>query len=353
MRMGSRFSLRELRPEDGPGVGRLMEESPDTGRVGTAMHFEIDPIESFRVTQGDFIGVVAEVPGSDGLAGCCLARFGRCQFEGDIVPHALVNTLVVHPDHRRRGIATALVNWLLERCRARLGKNGLIWELIQQGNVGSVRTANKYMTQFFADRITVVPMKPRARPPRPVAGITVQEAKRDEFEKVADRLNAFYREFNLYEPQTADSLATWCETTPFDDPFRHYLVAVDDDGDFVAGIGVSEGYRMRTLMITHMPAVLRALNAVLKIVPPDGITRGLELSKLWFAPGRLVAARYLVEEVRFRWRDKANMIIAWVDEHSPVFKAIRPRPWTPITRSALVILESPVPASAARPVYYE
>jgi len=351
--MGSEFSLRELKPEDGPRVGKLMEESPDTGRVGTAMHFEIDPVESFRATQGDFIGVVAESPESDGLVGCCLARFGNCQFEGDIVPHALINSLVVHPDHRRRGIATALVNWLLERCRARLGKNGLIWELIQQGNVGSVRTANKYMVQFFADRITVVPMKPRARPPRPVAGITVREIEQDEFEKAADRLNAFYQGFNLYEPQTAASLAAWCETTPFADPFRHYLVAVGANGDLVAGVGVSEGYRMHTLHITGMPAVLRALNAVLKIVPADGVTRGLELSKIWFAPGRLVAARYLLEAVRFRWRDRANMLITWVDNRSPVFKVLNPRPWIPKTRSALVILESPVPASAVRPVYYE
>ncbi len=351
--MGSQFSLRELRPEDGPRVGRLMEESPETGRVGTAIHFEIDPVESFRATQGDFIGVVAESPGSDGLVGCCLARFGRCQFEGDIVPHALINSLVVHPAHRRRGIATALVNWLLERCRARLGEEGLIWELIQQGNIGSVRTANKYMTQLFADRITVVPMKPRARPPRPVAGLTVREIEQEEFEQAADRLNAFYREFNLYEPRTAGSLSAWCKTTPFADPFRHYLVAVDANGDLVAGVGVSENYRVRTLHITHMPAALRVLNTVLRIVPADRVTKELDLTKVWFSPGRLRAAHYLLEAVRFRWRDRANMLITWVDKRSPVFQVLNPRPWTPKTSSSLVILESPVPASAHRPLYYE
>ncbi len=351
--MTSEFSLRELKPEDGPRVGRLMEESPDTGRVGTAMHFGIDPFESFRATQGDFIGVVAESPGSDGLVGCCLARFGSCQFEGSILPYALLNSLVVHPDHRRRGIATALVKWLLERCRERFGGEGVIWELIQQGNVGSVRTAGKYMRQFFADRITIVPMKPRVRPPQPVAGLTVREIEQSEFELVAERLNAFYRGFNLYEPQTAASLSSWCKTTPFADPFRHYLVAVDANGDLVAGVGVSEGYRMRTLRITHMPAVLRALNAVLRIVPTDGVTKELELTKIWFSPGRLRAARYLLEAVRFKWRNEANMLITWVDDRNPVFKILQPRPWTPKTSLALVILESSVPASAEHPIYYE
>jgi len=349
----SQFSLRELKPEDGPRVRRLMEDSPDTGRVSTAMRFEIDPVESFKAAQGDFIGVVAESPGSNNLVGCCLARFGRCQFEGNIVPHALINSLVVHPGHRRRGIATALVNWLLERCRARLGEGGLIWELIQQGNVGSVRTARKYMQQFFADRIMVVPMKPRARPPRPVAGLTVREIGKDEFEQAADRMNMFYQEFNLYEPQTAGSLSGWCKATPFADPFRHYLVAVDAKGDLVAGVGVSESYLMYTLRITRMPAGLRVVNAVLKVVPPGGIAKELTLSKMWFSPGQWQAARFLLETVRFRWHGEVNMVITWVDNYGPMLKVVNPRPWTPKTNSALVILRSPVPASAERLIYYE
>ena len=102
-----------------------------------------------------------------------------------------------------------------------------------------------------------------------------------------------------------------------------------------------------------MPAVLRALNAVLRIVPPDGVTKELELTKIWFSPGRLRAARYLLEAVRFKWHNEANMLITWVDDRNPVFKILQPRPWTPKTSLALVILESSVPASAEHPIYYE
>jgi len=347
----SEVSVRKLSPRDAPDVGSLQEESPDTGAVGFSLHFEIHPLVAYQFFQGGFIGFGAE--SGQKLVGACLIRFGRCQFEGDVRPFALLNTLVVHPDYRRRGIATALFGKAVEFARARVGQGGVIWASIQQGNTGSERTARKYQRQFLGGRIVVVPMKTRSRAPRLPAGIAVREIREDEFGEVANHLNAFYRGYNLYEPFTADMLREWCAGSPFPTPARRYFLAADSRGRLLAGVGMTETYRLRTLHIVRMPQILQALNAAMRIVPPDGIIRELGLSKLWFSSGNLRVAKCLLELVRFRWHRKATVVMGWADTRSPLYGLFGVRPWTPLTRLGLVLVESPLPLGADRLIYYE
>jgi hypothetical protein len=210
----------------------------------------------------------------------------------------------------------------------------------------------KYLKQFISDRIVIVPTKMRANPPPPTSSFIVHPIGPSEFGQVADQLNSFYRDFNFYEPETADSLASWCTRTPFDTPFHHYIVVTDSRGVILAGIGVSELYRLRTLHIRHMPSALYVLNAFLRMVPSDGITRELVLSKIWIAPGHRQAARYLIETIRWRWQEKASWLITWIDKGNPVLKALNLQPWTPVSKSAVVI-DSPEAMSTNRLVYYD
>ena len=350
--MRSQFSLRQLNPQDSQALGRLMENSPDTGRVNAAVHFEIDAFEAIRTMQGDVVGVVAETPGFDGIVGCCLARFGQFQFEGHMRPYALLNSLAVHPWFRRQGMASELLEWLVHHARHRLGDEGVIWGLMQQGNVGSERTAGKHLKQLIDGRILVIMAKPRSNPPGPTSKFTVRPAEPDEFEQVADQLNAFHRDFNFYEPETPASLASWCASTPFDGPFRHYLVVADSEGTIHAGAGVCEHYRLRTFRVRHMSSASRVLNALLRFVPSDGITQELLLSKIWFAPDQMQAAKHLWETIRWKWREKASLLVVWVDKRNPVLRVLNTRPWTPVTQCAVAI-DSPVAASASRLIYYE
>ena len=349
--MRSQFSLRKLYPQDSQAFRKLMDDSPDTGRISTASHFVIDAFEALRTMQGDFIGVVAESPDYDGFVGACLSRFGQCQFEGCLRPYALLNSLVVHPGFRQQGVGSALVGWLVNHSRNRLGVEGVIWALIQQGNVGSVRTVGKFLKQFVGDRIVIVPTKTRAKLPKTTSKLMVHPIGPGEFGRVADQLNSFYRDFNFYEPETADSLASWCASTPFDTPFRHYLVVTDSKGAILAGAGVSEHYRLRTLYIRHMPRAYHVLNTILRMVPSDGITKELALSKIWFAPGCVQAAKHLFETIRWKWREKVSWLIVWVDKGNPILEILNRRPWTPVTKSAVVI-DSSETMSTSRLVYY-
>ena len=189
----------------------------------------------------------------------------------------LLNTLVVHPDFRRRGIATALVTWCVQAARERFGDEGVVWALIQRGNVGSV--------------------------------------------------------------------------TPFETPFRRYLVLTDGAGEILAGAAVEEGYRLGTLHVKDMSPSLRVLNGLLHLVPADGVSKGLTISKAWCAFGRVQAARHLVENIRWRWRDRATTTMAQVDRESPLVRAFPLRPWTPAPRLS-VVATGPVVLSPERYIAY-
>ena len=345
------FHLRPFAPQDGPAFDRLQLESPDTGRIHFTYHYQIDPYAALHARQGDFLGVVAEVPGHDGLVGACLVDFREAQIEGALRPCGLLNTLVVHPEFRRRGIATALVTWCVQAARERFGDEGVVWALIQRGNVGSVRTLTKHLRQTIPERIVSIPIKVRSRPPRPMPGWHVREADEDDLPRVAERMNRFYDGYNFYRPQTADTLAQWLTTSPFETPFRRYLVLTDGAGEILAGAGVEEGYRLGTLHVEDMSPSLRVLNGLLRLVPADGVSKGLTLTKVWHAPGQVWAARYLVESICWQWRDQATMAAAHVDLESPLIRVFPLRPWTPAPRLS-VVAAGPVALSPERYIAY-
>jgi hypothetical protein len=119
-------------------------------------------------------------------------------------------------------------------------------------------------------------------------------------------------------------------------------VVTDQSGRLLAGLGLHEEGRLSSLVITHLPAHLRAANAVLHVVPRGGRMRNLIADKAWFAPGQLGAARYLWEVTRWEWRNAGTSLLLTHDPRSPVHDVIAARPWLPTT-SATVAVRSRTP----------
>lgn len=142
--MAGNFTLRRLLPGDGPAMERLERQTPDTGALGFYTEYHHDLYETRMALQPRLMGAVAEAPNYDGLVGMALVTFGECMVEDEQRPYAYLTGLSVHPDFRRRGIATALATWRLEMARSRFGDEGVIFAGIQGGNVGSLRTAEKW-----------------------------------------------------------------------------------------------------------------------------------------------------------------------------------------------------------------
>jgi GNAT superfamily N-acetyltransferase len=333
-----------VRNSDAGEFARLAAETPDTGLVSFASRFQIDAYQGLQAFHGDITGVVAEAPGG-GLAGAGLISFGPCRFEGaerpsaGLIsfgpcrfegaerPSAVLTMLMVHPRFRRMGLAARLVQWRVEFARRRIGADGVIFANIQQGNVGSQRTAGKWFNQS-GGRLTVAVMRFRARPPRPHESLHIRRIEPRDCDVVAQHLNAFYEAYNFYRPHTGEGLFEWCRQSPFEVPFRHYFVITDPSNRIVAGLGIAEYWKIRTLHIGSMPPALRLLNSVLRMVPPDGVVRGLRIEKLWCAPGQAGALRHLFETIRWRWRGEATALQVWLDQRSALAGVCGIRPWS-------------------------
>jgi GNAT superfamily N-acetyltransferase len=346
----STFSLRQLGPQDGPAYAAVLSASPDTGSIGSSERFEIDPVQALMALQKDMVGVVAETPGHAGFIGSGLIRFGQCQWEGALRPSALLNTLVVHPNYRRQGVASQLAKWREQLALQRQGEGGVLWAMVQRNNTGSERTAVKWANQFLESRVVTVPLRMRSASPRRSRRFEVRPVQPDELDTVVEQLNQYYRDYNLYPPETRSSLAAWLAETPFDTPFRHYQIVTDKAGSILAGMGLSENFRLRTTLITHLPPGLQVLNRLFHVIPASGELREVALSRIWVAPGQLKAARHLLETMRWEWRGKCTSLMFATDIRSPLMRLLNM--WDRFGREvAGIAVRGPVPCSQDR-LYY-
>lgn len=346
------FTLRQLVPEDGKEYGKLIYESPDTGAIQISQQFKIDPYVAVMYVHPGSVGVVAKTPDYEGFIGAGLVRLGRCQWEGQDMPCALLNTLVVHPNFRRRGVASKLAKWREEHARQQFGEvEGVTFAIIQKNNTGSELTAKKWYRQFLADRLVIFPMKMRSKPPVKMNEYVVREISPNEMEEAAAKQNQFYKDFNLYPVETVESLAYWCDESPFDTSIHHYTVAADRSGKILAGLGLTEYGRLRVLVTKHIPPLINFMNRFLKVVPEDGVMKELGISRMWFAEGHLKAAQYLFETIRWEWRDKGTSIMSFSDVSSPVVDVYSVRPWT-IKSVGGIALRAPTNMPEDHLVYY-
>jgi GNAT superfamily N-acetyltransferase len=330
--------IREAGPQDEAGLAALAVASPDGGAVAFTPEQHVPARE---ITQDHEISehFVAEADGV--VVGTGRLDIGTCRFAGEDVRYALLSTLRVHPDHRRRGIAARLTDRRLRRAAELAGDDVVVVAYIQAGNSASLGNSRRWATQV-GGRLVVTPVPVRRRPPRPRADQTVRPARGTELAQIGAAIDAHYAGHDFARRWDETRLADWLAASPFPDPVNHYLVVSDRSGRLLAGLGLHEEGRISSLTIGHMPPHLRAANAVLHVVPRDGRMRNLIADKAWFAPGQLEAARYLWEVTRWEWRSAGTSLLLTHDPRSPVHDVIAARPWMPTT-SATVAVRSPRP----------
>jgi hypothetical protein len=71
---------------------------------------------------------------------------------------------------------------------------------------------------------------------------------------------------------------------------------------------------------------------------------------LWFAPGRIDAAKYLWESLRWLWRERGTMLMSLYDIQSPMAPVI-PQPWYMPRQSGSLVIAAPTPVNETKPLY--
>jgi GNAT superfamily N-acetyltransferase len=342
-------ALRPLAPADGPAIAELFAQTPDAGQISFTTRFKVDAYTALTALHPDTTGVAAVLPATGQLVGMAMIDWSQRQVEGSVRPCALLNTLKVHPDYRRRGIARRLAEWRIAATRERFGDDVVLLADIQKGNVASERAAQHWSSQFIGQPHTVL-MGMRRSPPRLPRGISVRPARPEEFGAIAEQQNRFYQNYNLYAPQTADSFAAWLDHTPLHAPIHHLVVAVDAAGTLLAGAGISERARLLALHVGRLPAAMKLVVRAMGLLPPSGVVDEVLVDQLWFAPGHLAAAQALWAWLRWDLRERGSVLRTAYDPRGPVADVLRLPVWQPRAQSAFAV-HAPVPLDPERLIY--
>lgn len=334
--MSANVLLRPLTASDGPAFAGLSYSSSDGGVINYAANYMVDAFEAVKALHGEMDGVAATGRDGSRLTGVALVRYGQCQYESETHPFALISNLIVHPDFRGQGLAAQMVDWLIEKARARLGEAGVIVANLQHGNLASHKVFSRWLDKV-AGPLAYLPLPTRLDAPITPSGLSIGPLAENEFEPFAEHLNTFYQHFNFHQPTTADCLAMLHERTPLSSPFRHPYTVVDAKGNLLAGLLVMEEYRLKQLEIRGLPAAIRAIDRIFHVIPPDSTIRGIYLDHLWFQPGQAQAARHLIETVRWIWSNRATNVSVYIDPRSPLNELFPKRPWSIVVRSQLAV----------------
>ena len=312
--MNSEFDFRPIEPGDSPALAQVVSSSPSSGPASFTYDYQAGVLEIHRAFADDLHGIVATAGSS--VIGMVLADLRQVQWEGQVCQAAYASNLRVDHNHRRQGVARGILDYAYGYAEKIMGADPTVYTAIPEGNV-TLALTEAYQCQITgAIQGGVVPMSRSA--PGVKLGLAVREADRADLPAVANGMNEFYREHNLWSPVSADAL----------DRFRYTQVAgihpnqlyvATRDNQITAGLSVSDRTELIRMKITNLPGYARWLGSLLGILPKDGLLRALTVRHIWFADGELESARYLWQTLRHP-RDKLAGVFQipfWL----PMFKA--------------------------------
>lgn len=339
------LTYRLVTPKDSPALEELIAATADGGNIRFTDDYQADLLTVHRGLAEEFHGAVAELDGK--IVGLVFGEVRWVQYGGQEVPGVYVSHLRVHPEHRQHGIASGLSNWALEYITDLLLSDAVLYGAIMVGNV-SLKLAHKF--KFKATKPIqggIVPM--RNSPPKPVPDLEVRIAERNELAAIAEGMNDFYREHNLWVPVNVDTLDDFLKQEVDEVKPNQLYVAVRDD-EIVAGLSLSDRTELVRMRLSHAPWYVRTLGGWLGLLPASGVLDALTVRRVWFRDGELESARYLWESLRFELREQGNCMGIAYDPRDQLAGVFKVPFWIPMFKARYLVRASD-PLEAERSIY--
>lgn len=309
-----KFTIRRVTDTDGDILADLYENSPDTGDLGFAPRFRIDPYVAYTslYATNSVDGFLAEAP--DGSpAGAGFVTRTEARIGGKVRPTGHLAGVAVHPDYRGQGLAKRLAVKRIKYVNKNHAEDCTVYASIQTGNEPSRAVADMW-ADGMPYEITVVPLPPRDDAPE--SDYTLRALRDAERDMVVNRVNEFYASAELFSPYTTADLATRLETSPLDEPVASYLVAVDRN-ELVAGALVIDVHKLMWTKLVELPPDLEDADELPPSIPKSRELRVTAVLDLWYMPGYEDAGEDLLAGVRAR-PDVGNRVIVPADPEGPI-----------------------------------
>lgn len=343
--MSAALTYRLARPEDSPALQAIIEATPDAGLIGFANDYRADLLAVSQALAHDLQGAVAERDGA--IVGMILGDFVQVQWAGELRRAVYISHLRVHPDFQRQGVGRGLADWAFDYVRERLGPNALLYSAVMQGNA-SLILAQQYQFQV-TDAIQggIVPMCGSA--PKPQTGLKVRLATQADLPAIAQGVNDFYRDHDLWSPVDPATLADF-SAREVAGVRPNQLYVVSRGAQILGGLSLSDRTELVRIRIARAPAYVRLLGAVLGVLPRSGILRALTARRVWFAPGELEAGRYLWRQLRYQLRQRGNCLGIAYDPGDRLAELFQIPFWLPMFKACYAVRVTE-PLVAKRRVY--
>jgi len=174
------------------------------------------------------------------------------------------------------------------------------------------------------------------RPPAPVEGLEVRLAERNELSVIADGMNSFYREHNLWIPVSVDTLEDFLRQE-VDEVKPNQLYVVVRGGEIVAGLSLSNRTKLMRMRLTRAPWHVRTLGNLLGVLPASGTMDALTVRRVWFKEGELEPARYLWNSLRYELREQGNCMGIAYDPRDRLAEVFQIPFWLPMFQGRYLV----------------
>jgi hypothetical protein len=269
------------------------------------------------------------------------------QYGGKEVPGVYISHLRVHPEYRGQGVASELSDWALEYITDLLRSDVVLYGAIMAENV-SFKLADQYgFKPTKPIQGGILPM--RKNPPTAIPDLEVRIAERKELPAIAEGMNAFYSEHNLWIPVSVDTLEDFLRQEVDEVKPNQLYVAVRGD-EVVAGLSLSDRTQLVHMRLARAPWYVRKLGNWLGLLPASGVLDALTVRRVWFREGELDAARYLWESLRYDLREQGNCMGVAYDPRDLVASVFRVPFWMPMFKARYLVRASN-PLEAERLIY--